>query len=420
MTSRGIWKTFAGHNGGSVVMTFALAVPVLLGAVAVAVDSASLFRMQGQIQSIADTTALSTAKEIAVYGTKTEDLEQVGKTRAVALLAQAEVGSGVPNVDVAVDREAGTARVNISVVGKSLLPVSVFAENPISVAAEARSFGELRLCVLSLAGTQAEAIRVKEAGSIAAPDCGVQTNSVSSTAIALETGGAITADQICSAGGVAGPTTSYLPQPARTECPAIANPLSSRAVPPIAPCKASLSKLTIKNGTKTLLPDTYCNGLTIGGTASVTLAPGVYVIKGGKLTVNQGATLRGENVFIYFADDTSLFDFADKALVELTAPKDGAWAGILFMENPAAKLGNNYSIGSGNVKKLLGTIYLPKGTLNVWVKGDVAAESAYTVIVSQKLDVKEANLVINSDYDGTDVPVPNGLGNAGGKIQLTN
>jgi hypothetical protein len=35
----------------------------------------------------------------------------------------------------------------------------------------------------------------------------------------------------------------------------------------------------------------------------------------------------------------------------------------------------------------------------------VAGESAYTVIVTQKLDIKEANLVINSDYGGTDVPV---------------
>jgi Flp pilus assembly protein TadG len=401
-------------------MTFSVAVPVLMGAVAVAVDSASLFRMQGQIQSIADSTALATAKEIAVYGAKTEDLEQVGEARAHGLLEQSGLGSETPRVDVTVDQEAGTARVNLSVVGRSLLPVSVFAENPITVSAEAKSFGELRLCVLSLAKNTAEAVRVKEAGSITAPDCAVQANSVDPTAITLETGGQITADQTCSSGGVVGPATSFLPQPARTECPALSDPLGSRTPPPVGTCKPALSKVSIKSGTKSLNPDTYCNGLTIGGTASVTLNPGVYVIRGGKLTVNQGATLRGENVILYFADDNAWFDFSDKALVELSAPKDGPLAGVLLMENPAAKLGKNYSIGSGNVKKLLGTIYLPKGTLNIWVKGAVADESAYTVIVTQKLDVKEANLVINSDYGGTDVPVPNGLGTAGGEIQLTN
>ena len=59
---------------------------------------------------------------------------------------------------------------------------------------------------------------------------------------------------------------------------------------------------------------------------------------------------------------------------------------------------------------LLGTIYLPKGVLKIDVKGQVADLSAYTVIVTQRLEVKGANLVVNADYGGTDVPVPEGVG----------
>ena len=40
----------------------------------------------------------------------------------------------------------------------------------------------------------------------------------------------------------------------------------------------------------------------------------------------------------------------------------------------------------------------------------VADLSAYTVIVTRQLDVASANLVVNSDYGGTDVPVPDGVG----------
>jgi Flp pilus assembly protein TadG len=119
MTFRSFWNNFARHDAGSVAMTFSIAIPVMLGAVAVAVDSASLFRMQGQIQSIADSTALATAKEIAVYGAKTEDLEQVGEARAHGLLEQSGLAAKAAS-DVTVDSKAGTARVNLSVVGRSL------------------------------------------------------------------------------------------------------------------------------------------------------------------------------------------------------------------------------------------------------------------------------------------------------------
>lgn len=43
-------------------------------------------------------------------------------------------------------------------------------------------------------------------------------------------------------------------------------------------------------------------------------------------------------------------------------------------------------------------------------RASVAAESAYTVIVANRIDVKGATLVVNADYGGTDVPVPEGMG----------
>ena len=68
--------------------------------------------------------------------------------------------------------------------------------------------------------------------------------------------------------------------------------------------------------------------------------------------------------------------------------------------------------------KLLGTIYLPRGELKVDVIGLVAAASAYTVVVADRLDVKGAHLVINSNYGMTDVPVPAGVGPTAGSVAL--
>ncbi len=72
------------------------------------------------------------------------------------------------------------------------------------------------------------------------------------------------------------------------------------------------------------------------------------------------------------------------------------------------QLGRQRSVVRG--VQLLGTIYLPRGKLVIDTKAKVADLSAYTVIVAKEIDVKGVNLVVNSDYGGTDVPVPDGVG----------
>ena len=70
-----------------------------------------------------------------------------------------------------------------------------------------------------------------------------------------------------------------------------------------------------------------------------------------------------------------------------------------------------YEISSVKAGLLLGTIYLPNGIFKVHANNSIGEESAYTVIVAKKVDIgAEAELVINSNYSATTVPVPEGLG----------
>jgi hypothetical protein len=94
-------------------------------------------------------------------------------------------------------------------------------------------------------------------------------------------------------------------------------------------------------------------------------------------------------------------------------------AGYLFFQDPGIEEGRRFRILTDLATKLLGTIYLPSGTLEVDVVGLVAAQSAYTVIVANKLDINGADLVINSDYGATDVPVPSGVGPLAGEVALS-
>jgi hypothetical protein len=94
-------------------------------------------------------------------------------------------------------------------------------------------------------------------------------------------------------------------------------------------------------------------------------------------------------------------------------------AGILFYENPSAPEGRNFEISSDSARKLLGTIYLPRGVFKGGGNGKIAALSAYTIIVARRIDLEGAQLVVNADYSASDVPVPVGLGPNSTKVRLS-
>jgi hypothetical protein len=85
-------------------------------------------------------------------------------------------------------------------------------------------------------------------------------------------------------------------------------------------------------------------------------------------------------------------------------------AGFLFFGDRASPL-RLFVIHSNDARNLLGTIYLPHGVLLVDASRPVADRSAYTVIVAERIVVQDGpTLVLNADYNGTDVPVPKGVG----------
>ncbi|MGA9659610.1 MAG: hypothetical protein WBQ60_10980 [Asticcacaulis sp.] len=70
-----------------------------------------------------------------------------------------------------------------------------------------------------------------------------------------------------------------------------------------------------------------------------------------------------------------------------------------------------FTIASGNVSQLLGTIYIPEANLVIDTPGQVAQDSAWSVIVAKRLTLrKNPVLVINNNYVGSGVPVPEGVG----------
>ena len=172
----------------------------------------------------------------------------------------------------------------------------------------------------------------------------------------------LTATMICTAGGKTGGAGNYFPDPL-TDCPKFDDPLASRRPPSFSGCDYS-TKTIIKNQTISLSPGVYCGGLVISGSSKVTFKAGTYVIKDGPLTVTDTASAEGEFVGFYFTGKDAVFKFDTKTTISLSAPKDGAMAGLLFFEARTQE-SETHEILSDNARQLLGTIYLPKSHLKI-------------------------------------------------------
>jgi hypothetical protein len=144
--------------------------------------------------------------------------------------------------------------------------------------------------------------------------------------------------------------------------------------------------------------------------AEVKFRPGIYVIKDGPLVVSGKINFTGKDVGFYLVGDLTSFSFSKNVAIDISAPRDGPMAGILFFEDRNAPPLRSHAIKSDFARVLTGTIYLPQGVLKIDASKKVAQESAYTVVISRELKLYSGpHLILNSNYGDTDVPLPEGL-----------
>jgi Flp pilus assembly protein TadG len=432
--------------GGNVALMFALLSPVLIGAVGLGVDFQQRLAQRASLQDAADTLALRGARELLLESSNPQSIESL-----ILALADKQFAAKLGEFDVtpSVDGGAMTAAVALSQPSRRNFFLAKLAptEDPIVVSATAQAKGVTNVCVIALDEQSRGAVKASASATLDAPKCSILSNSSDADGVEVSGLAKITAKLICSAGGAKGGSLNFAPPPL-TDCPTYADPLYERAAPDVGACdyvnfeagKAPRGNQSIITATLTaavgslngathgtltgytrydLQPGVYCGGIKLNSNADAHLAPGIYVIKDGPLTVDFGARLFGENVGFYFDGAASIFEFKPASIIFLTAPKTGLMAGLLLFESRSAPAGRIHKIESSNARELLGTIYLPQGRLLVNSIMPVADQSAYTAIVARNFEMAGSpKLVLNADYAATDVPVPAGVGPSGGQTYL--
>lgn len=440
------------REGASAVL-LALALPAVVGVAGFGADYSAVSATQSRLQGVVDSAALAVAREMT--------LASVDTPRA-QLLAEQYVAANIPaNTPYKIAVTAALVENNLAVKVNGQQQVvtpfgllerlaGVTLVSASALARVAATSAPQKLCLVSLGEKFDGGIYMHNGSAITAPGCLLHSNSTNKSAIILNAGSTLRTGTLCARGGIKN-MASLVDATVVSDCPAMVDPLAIKPEP-VMPAGCFAGKTKIEKGIVTLNPGTYCKGLEISGTARVTLNPGVYFFTGGPLRVSQSAELVGNGVTLMFSGSKAYFRFLENSLIALSAPTSGVSAGMLLWEAQAFKPGtaawvnggcggnttedddvngsncappgstskskktNEHHISSDRARQLTGTIYLKRGLLLVDSIKPIADLSPYTILVVNKLDLFDGpNLVLNSNYNGSNVPVPSGLGVIGAK-----
>lgn len=236
-----------------------------------------------------------------------------------------------------------------------------------------------------------DALLITGAASLTGSSCGVYVNSTGAGAIDMQGSASITVTggpgvQIRSPGTAIGnnPWSPISPNP--TSVASVADPLSSLVAPSFdtTTCKHTNYSLA-SSSTDHIYPDgVYCGGITVGGSAHLTIDPGIYILKGGGYNSGNSAVVNGTGVTFFLTGTGGTgMQLTGASVNNLTAPSSGAYQGILFWQDPAFgyTAANNY--GNSAVLNATGTLYFPTTALNL--SGAIAASK-------MALAVKDLNI----------------------------
>lgn len=398
---RGLFAAFAQSRRGGVAAIFGLAVPVLAVLACGAVDLSSVASDRGKMQDVADAAALDGATQLSVANSRGA-ATRAGQFARDQLSSVAKRWALTANVTTAADASSITVAVNghrASFFG-NLLPMGGWK---LDVQSTAQPLGKTPLCVLTTSSAGAPAggaLTMQDQSQVTAAGCLVHSNSNLTVPSPADLTSA-TAEAVDSATG------QITPAP-QIGAPPIPDPFVNLNLN--IPALCNLLDVVYDVGVNYLTTlGTHCGNITVRKNATVILEPGVHYFKNSKLTLQDNATLQGTDVVLIF-DDQSYFQFQDNSQIKLQGRQSGTYAGFVIATTPSNT--NTFVISSDSARLLLGTIYIPNALLSVsGGSTNVADQSAWTVIIAKGLLLTGSpNLVINSNYAGTSVPVPSGVG----------
>ena len=402
----------ARRRRGAVAVFMAICLVPLIGVLAFVLDGGILLGQRRRAQTVADASAHAAAVVLCNNYLLNSGLDPQGKAAAAALSVASANGfanDGV-NTTVAVHIPP-TSGANVNAAGYAEVIVQLNQARFFSgiwsaatIPVSARSVGRVKAVpdnsMILLDPSVAGAFTITGSGKVAT-SATIQVDSSNAGAINANNAGHITAPVIAVTGNIAnsGGTITGTLSP---NAPSVADPLASL----VAPAVPSNAGSTLPGyGSATIGPGRYDNGLSIQNGLNVTLLPGLYYLKGGGLSIANGATVAGTGVTFYVPPGSGQVSFQGGGIISITAPTTGPYAGVAIYQDRANA--TKVDIANGTFTTIGGSIYAPSAPVQFaggalfQVGGIINLAQYYGQLIAKTVSVSNnANIQVTSSTSG--------------------
>lgn len=401
-----IFAAFIASAQGSLAMVWALALPVIIGFIALGVEASIWFMHKNDLQAATDAAAIATAyyietgQPLNIIAGHEMERNGLGSTQHVSLMVNAPPVNGkFMGNHFAV--ELITSQPLIPLFSKLFLPNLTISARAVAVATPVV---DAQGCVMARSKLQTDPLMTENKVTLSAPDCVFVNSSLSNTGTAINAGAAVTLKSIYSSGNLAASDSASFNHSAPNVIngSVLPDPLRGLPMPQVKPCEFT----NFKGGQGgTMNPGVYCGGVYLGPDTQTVMNPGTYIINGEDFYVDGKANLSGSGVTIILTRNADV-NIAPGATISLTAPSGGTYNGILFFGNPTSR---NYahSFTGGPTMNLAGWLYFP--TQTIYFSGGVTGEGSCTKMIGYEIVFKgTSTLTTSCPAEYPELPVPAG------------
>lgn len=375
---------------GNVLVLAALAMPLMIGAAGLAMDTVDLTLKQRQLQRQADSAALAGALARAQGASASSAANSSISRDMLVALTKAPVVENAPTTG-AYAGNTGAVRVVLESTQHQVFS-SLFRDKPatLKVEATAASMTNGNYCVVSLEKTTAVGITMQGNATINM-GCGLATNSKGTPAVNTGGSSVVKVSHVAAVGSLKSAvnyqgSTVLLPYTMAQKDPYSALPT------PVLPNPCS-NKLTVQpNSTVSITAPggkACYKGMDIKGTLN--MGPGIYYIDGGTVSFGSQAVVNGTGVTFILTSNTAAsqpssiatLDMNGGAKVNLTATTSGTYAGVLFYQDRRALAGTTNTVNGNALSKFQGGFYFASQDLSF--SGDSGMTTECIQLVSRRV-----------------------------------
>lgn len=365
------------------------------------------------LQDSADQAALAgaTAFIAETPGSVQDHLKRAYDTAYAMAQANFEADAATVNVGaITTDAFGQSTRIDVAL---QFRPANIFnrmagkdQDSDVIRRAQAVATRDFPLCVLAMSET-GPGVVTKGPATLEALNCIVYANATASPSMSLR-GKQHVAASFCAAGPVESKGVIE-PEPAEN-CAPLPDPLADIEMPKPDSCfsMSAMMKHMFGESDVTLSPGTFCGGLEIDAD-TVSLEPGVYHIVNGPLRVTTNEDVDASGVTFILWGAQSSVEVEGSGGLRLTAPTEGATAGIALAEGDAQTTGmTGFAdiVFHGNAGFFIeGLIYAPRRHISMAGNAKGKTRSPLLQIVADTLSL-DGNAALMIDFNASESDVP--------------